>query len=93
MDFCSTECTYVTYPLCPDVKLGYAKDREEAEYWEQCCFGGREVSSEGNHSVGKEQICVAAFKNTTVDCCVQRLESTGLKTRLNPVQCSILKMY
>jgi hypothetical protein len=25
-------CTYITYPLCPDVKLGYAKDREEAEY-------------------------------------------------------------
>jgi hypothetical protein len=24
-------CTYtsITYPLCPDVKLGYAKDREE----------------------------------------------------------------
>jgi len=25
-------CTYITYPLCCDVKLGYATDREEAEY-------------------------------------------------------------
>jgi len=73
------------------VTLGYAKDREEAEYEEQCCCGGHELSSEGNLSVGKEQSCVAAFKDTAVDFCVQRLESTGLKTRLNPVHCSSLK--
>lgn len=41
--------------------------------------------------MGKEQICVAAFKDTAVDCCGQRLESTGFKTRLNPVHYSSLR--